>query len=275
LESELFGHVKGAFTGAIANRVGRFESAEDGTIFLDEVGDLPLNLQVKLLRVLQTKQFEPVGSSKTMTVDVRIIAATNVDLDAAVAKKEFRDDLFYRLNVLPLKIPALRQRRKDIPLLVTHFVSKYNKMTGNNVSAPQGAVMDALVAYDWPGNVRELQNIIERIVIMKNQGAVEMEDLPKNIFRQYAENTSNGTGAVSDVDFPRMALPKTGVDLKAVVAAFENHLIDQALAKTKGNKNRASELLRMNRTTLVEKLRKRGMIIPAKNRRGDDEEDSI
>jgi DNA-binding NtrC family response regulator len=131
------------------------------------------------------------------------------------------------------------------------------------------------VAYDWPGNVRELQNIIERIVIMKNQGAVEMEDLPKNIFRQYAENTSNGTGAVSDVDFPRMALPKTGVDLKAVVAAFENHLIDQALAKTKGNKNRASELLRMNRTTLVEKLRKRGMIIPAKNRRGDDEEDSI
>ncbi|MGE4106942.1 MAG: sigma-54 interaction domain-containing protein [Bacteriovoracia bacterium] len=272
LEAELFGHVKGAFTGATQNRIGRFEAAQGGTLFLDEVGDLPLHLQVKMLRVLQTRQYEQVGSSKTIQADVRIIAATNANLEEAVQKKEFREDLYYRLNVIPVKIPALRERKEDISLLVNHFIAQFNSMTGHNVEAPSGQIMEALMAYDWPGNVRELENLIERLVILKGQGSVDLGDLPHRIFRKFTETKPAGTGAVSDFsenEFPRMVLPNVGVDLKAIVAAFENHLIDQALARTQGNKNRASELLRMNRTTLVEKLRKRGMIVPAaKNREG-------
>lgn len=264
LEAELFGHMKGAFTGATQNRQGRFELASGGTLFLDEVGDLPLHLQVKLLRVLQTKQFEPVGSSKTIKVDVRIIAATNVDLEAAVHNRQFREDLYYRLNVIPMRMPTLRDRKSDIPLLIQHFIKQYNEFTGHTVEAPAGEILDALLAYDWPGNVRELQNLIERLVILKGQGTVDLGDLPHRIFRKYAEGKPGGTGALSEWEFPRMVLPNSGVDLKNIVSAFENHLIDQALARTHGNKNRASELLRMNRTTLVEKLRKRGMIIPAK-----------
>lgn len=264
LEAELFGHVKGAFTGATQNRQGRFEMAHGGTLFLDEVGEIPLHLQVKLLRVLQTRQFESVGSSRTVEVDVRIIAATNKDLEEAAAKKEFREDLYYRLNVIPLKIPSLRERRSDIPLLVKHFVEQFNGVTGHSVEAPSGQIMDALMAYDWPGNIRELENLMERLVILKGQGSVDLGDLPHRIFQKYAEGRPAGEGAMSfdEWEFPRMVLPQTGVDLKTIVAAFENHLVDQALARTNGNKNRASELLKMNRTTLVEKLRKRGMIIP-------------
>jgi transcriptional regulator with PAS, ATPase and Fis domain len=274
LEAELFGHVKGAFTGATQNRIGRFEAANGGTIFLDEVGELPLHLQVKLLRVLQTKQFEAIGSSKTMEVDVRIIAATNRDLEAAAAKKEFREDLYYRLNVIPVKIPALRERKSDIPLLVKHFVAQFNELTAHTVAPPEGQILEALMAYDWPGNVRELENLMERLVILKGQGSVDLGDLPHRIFQKFAEGQPVGTGALSEWEFPRMVLPKTGVDLKAIVAAFENHLVDQALARTNGNKNRASELLHMNRTTLVEKLRKRGMIVPAGSRpKGEDDID--
>lgn len=262
LEAELFGHVKGAFTGATQNRQGRFEMAHGGTIFLDEVGELPLHLQVKLLRVLQTRQFEQVGSSRTIEVDVRIISATNRDLEAAAQAKEFREDLYYRLNVIPLKIPALRERKTDIPLLVNHFVQQFNEVTGHSVEAPHGQIMEALLAYDWPGNVRELENLMERLVILKGQGSVDLGDLPHRIFQKYAEERPQGVGATAEWEFPRMVLPEKGLDLKAVVAAFENHLVDQALARTNGNKNRASELLQMNRTTLVEKLRKRGMIIP-------------
>lgn len=264
LEAELFGHMKGAFTGATQNRQGRFELAHGGTLFLDEVGDMPLHLQVKILRVLQTRQFEPVGSSRTMEVDVRIIAATNRDLEDAIAKKEFRDDLYYRLNVIPVRIPSLRERKSDIPLLVNHFVQQFNEATGHTVEAPTGQIMDALLAYDWPGNIRELENLMERLVILKGQGSVDLGDLPHRIFQQYAEGRPQGDGALSAWEFPRMVLPQTGLDLKEIVDAFENHLVDQALARTGGNKNRASELLSMNRTTLVEKLRKRGMIIPAK-----------
>ena len=266
LEAELFGHVKGAFTGATQNRQGRFELANGSTLFLDEVGDIPLHLQVKLLRVLQTQQFEPVGSSKTMEVDVRIIAATNRDLEDAAQKREFREDLYYRLNVIPMKIPSLRERKSDIPLLVKHFVDQVNKVTGYSVEAPTGQIMEALMAYDWPGNIRELENLMERLVILKGQGTVDLADLPHRIFQKYAEGRPQGTGAMSEWVFPRMVLPQTGVDLKAIVAAFENHLVDQALARTNGNKNRASNLLSMNRTTLVEKLRKRGMIIPLSSR---------
>jgi DNA-binding NtrC family response regulator len=275
LEAELFGHIKGAFTGATQNRTGRFELAHGGTIFLDEVGEIPLHLQVKLLRVIQTRQFEAVGSSRTVEVDVRIIAATNRDMEEAVQKREFREDLYYRLNVIPVKIPSLRERKSDIPLLVNHFVQQFNEVTGHSVEAPSGQIMEALNAYDWPGNVRELENLMERLVILKGQGSVDLGDLPHRIFQKFAEGRPAGAGAVSlsEWEFPRMVLPNTGVDLKAIVDAFENHLIDQALARTGNNKNRASELLSMNRTTLVEKLRKRGMITPAAKKRGaaDDE----
>ncbi len=266
LEAELFGHVKGAFTGATQNRAGRFELASGGSIFFDEVGELPLHLQVKLLRVLQTRQYEPVGSSRTVEVDVRIIAATNLDLEEASRKKEFRDDLYYRLNVIPVRVPALRERQSDVPLLVKHFVEQFNRLTGHTVEPPAGQMMDALMSYDWPGNVRELENMMERLVILKGQGSVDLGDLPHRIFQKYVEGKPMGTGAVSEWEFPRMVLPNSGLDLKAIVDAFENHLIDQALARTGNNKNRASELLQMNRTTLVEKLRKRGMITPAPRR---------
>jgi len=266
LEAELFGHVKGAFTGATQNRTGRFELAQGGSIFLDEIGEMPLHLQVKLLRVLQTRQFEAVGSSKTMEVDVRIIAATNRDLEDMVRNKEFREDLYYRLNVIPVRMPALRERKSDIPLLINHFVQQFNTVTGHNVEAPSGPILEALTAYDWPGNVRELENLMERIVILKGQGTVDLGDLPHRIFQKYAEGRPAGDGALSEWEFPRMVLPQKGVDLKNIVAAFENHLVDQALARTSGNKNRASELLMMNRTTLVEKLRKRGMIVTVAER---------
>jgi len=274
LESELFGHTKGAFTGAVQMRQGRFELAHGGTIFLDEVGELPLLLQVKLLRVLQTKQFEAVGSSRTVEVDVRIIAATNRDLEAAVQAKQFREDLYYRLNVIPIKVPPMRERKTDIPLLADYFMQKFNKAAGRSVELPTGQIMEALLAYDWPGNVRELENLMERLVIMKGQGAVDLSDLPHRIFRKFAESRSQGTGAMSEWEFPRMMLPNSGLDLKSIVDAFENHLIDQALSRTNNNKNRASDLLRMNRTTLVEKLRKRGMITPAR-RPGADELDNM
>jgi len=262
LEAELFGHVKGAFTGATQNRQGRFELAHGGTIFLDEVGDLPLHLQVKLLRVLQTRQFEPIGSSRTIEVDVRIISATNRDLEEAVQKREFREDLYYRLNVIPVRIPNLRERRSDIPMLINHFVEQFNQATGHKVELPTGQILEALMAYDWPGNIRELENLMERLVILKGQGTVDLGDLPHRIFQKFAEGRPAGAGALSEWEFPRMVLPQGGLDLKAIVDAFENHLVDQALARTSGNKNRASELLMMNRTTLVEKLRKRGMITP-------------
>jgi len=274
LEAELFGHVKGAFTGATQNRLGRFELAHSGTLFLDEVGEIPHHLQAKLLRVLQTKQFDPVGSSRTVQSDVRIIAATNVNLEDAVQKKQFREDLYYRLNVIPLRVPALRERRDDIAVLIKHFNEKFNKITGHTVALPEGPITQALIAYDWPGNVRELENMIERLVILKGQGSVDLGDLPHRIFRKYAETQpQSGVGALSECEFPRMVLPEKGLDLKAIVSAFENHLIDQALARTEGNKNRASDLLSMNRTTLVEKLRKRGMIKPLKPKNLNDSTD--
>jgi len=257
LESELFGHVKGAFTGAIQTKPGRFDVANKGTIFLDELGEMSLNIQVKLLRVLQERRFEPVGSNKTHEVDVRIIAATNQDLELAVKEKRFREDLYYRLNVIPLHIPPLRDRVADISLLVRHFVEKYNKASGHKVSGIDDAALTTLMAYNWPGNVRELENVIERSVVFRNDGNIVVNDLPKEVV---------GNASIPDVvSLPTeeasaeglMNIPEDGISFKRAVADFESRLITQALEKTGWNKNKAALLLGLNRTTLVEKIKKR------------------
>jgi DNA-binding NtrC family response regulator len=251
LESEVFGHVKGAFTGAIANRVGRFEAANGGSIFLDEIGELSPTLQVKLLRVIQERKFEPVGSAKTVEVDIRIVAATNVDLERAVAEGAFREDLFYRLNVIPIHIPALRDRRSDIPYLLHHFVQVFNREKKRSLGGFTPEAMDVLSKYSWPGNVRELENLVERLAILKGDGIIDVPDLPER-FRSSSGYAGAEAGVSAD-------LPEAGIDFNSAVDAYENALILQALEKTGWNRNRAAQLLRLNRTTLVEKIKKKGL----------------
>lgn len=279
LESELFGHVKGAFTGAAQNKMGRFEAAQGGTVFLDEIGEMSPHLQVKLLRVLQEKSFEPVGSVKTIKSDIRIVAATNRDLEKAVLDKSFREDLYYRLNVIPIVMPPLRARRTDIPLLLQHFLTRFNLQKRRSVAIENTEVIDLLLRYDWPGNVRELENLVERLVVLKGEGSVEMKDLPSKIFER-VELSSSAVGTQGKFGFasqalaqsahtsfslpggvqcPRFILPEEGIDLRELVNQFENDILSQALARTRGNKNKASELLQMNRTTLVEKLKKKNL----------------
>jgi DNA-binding NtrC family response regulator len=247
LESELFGHVKGAYTNADRHREGRFSVANGGTIFLDEIGDMSPKLQVKLLRVLQDRTFEPVGSSKTVKVNVRVIAATNQDLPRLIDDKRFREDLYYRLNVIPIEVPALRQRREDVPLLVDHFLEKANLDRGTRIEAVSEDAMQALMDHDWPGNVRELENLVERLVILCRDDTIGIEDLPENLRR------SSGPVAVT----PR--LPSDGVSFNDVVGNLERELIVQALEQTHWNKNRAAQLLGLNRTTLLEKIKKKGL----------------
>lgn len=249
LESEVFGHVKGAFTGAISNRMGRFEIAHQGTIFLDEIAELSPTLQVKLLRVIQEKKFEAVGSAKTTEVDVRIVAATNVNLEKAVNEGRFREDLFYRLNVIPIYVPALRERKTDIPYLLHHFITSFNSSKNKTLAGISPEAMDLLCNYSWPGNVRELENLVERLAILKGTGIVDVHDLPER-YRQSA-NSSFETSVAS--------LPETGIDFNTAVDAYENSLIMKALEKTGWNRNRAAQLLRLNRTTLVEKIKKKGL----------------
>lgn len=250
LESELFGHVKGAFTGAISNRVGRFELADAGTIFLDEIGDLEPSLQVKLLRVLQERSFEPVGGTKNIQVNVRVIAATNKNLEDEVGRGKFREDLFYRLNVIPLNLPALRERKSDIPLLFSHFTEIFNRKKGRQLLGLTPEALECLVSYNWPGNIRELENLVERIAILKGQGQIDVSDLPA----KYRGGTSNHTKSNQLVD-----IPDQGLDFNSAVDQFENQLILRALEKTSWNRNQAALLLRLNRTTLVEKIKKKGL----------------
>ena len=247
LESELFGHEKGAFTGASTTRIGRFELADGGTIFLDEIGDMSPTLQVKLLRVLQQREFERVGGVRTIKVDVRIIAATNIDLEHAVHEGKFREDLYYRLNVIPVVIPPLRERADDIPLLMDHFLSHFNKTKKRDIKGFSPAAMDILISYPWPGNIRELENLVERLIILKGNGTICPDDLPD----KFISHTLNNEGAL------HITLPETGVNLKDVVEEFENNLILQAMQKAQGVKNKAAQLLSLNRTTLVEKLKKK------------------
>lgn len=250
LESELFGHIKGAFTGAVANRVGRFEMADGGTIFLDEIGDLEPSLQVKILRALQERSFEPVGSTKTVSVDVRVIAATNINLEDAVEQGKFREDLFYRLNVIPILVPPLRDRKSDIPLLLTHFIDIFNKNKGKGLQGMTQETMECLTQYPWPGNIRELENLVERMSILKGQGLLTPDDLPIK-YRSLKQSTQE----IGVID-----IPEDGMDFNSAVDAYENALIIRALEKTGWNRNQAAALLRLNRTTLVEKIKKKGLV---------------
>ncbi len=252
LESELFGHVKGAFTGAVNSRVGRFEMAEGGTIFFDEIGDMSPHLQVKLLRVLQERKYEPVGSAKTFSSDLRVIAATNVNLELAVKEGRFREDLFYRLNVIPMHIPALRERMTDIPLLLHYFIDHFNADRPEKLTGITPPAMDILCHYGWPGNIRELENLVERLAILKGRGIIDIEDLPEKY--RGVELSPDSLGEVK--------IPTDGMDFNSAVDAFENALITQALEKTGWNRNQAALLLKLNRTTLVEKIKKKGLRQP-------------
>lgn len=253
LESELFGHMKGAFTGAINNRIGRFEMADGGTLFLDEIGDMEPALQVKLLRVLQERSFEPVGSTKTVQVNVRVIAATNKNLENSVEEGNFREDLYYRLNVIPISIPSLRERRTDVPLLAAHFLNHFNRTKNRGLTGFAADAMECLMSYAWPGNIRELENLVERLAILKGQGQIEINDLPAKYRAQAV-----ATASVSE----SFSLPEDGLDFNTAVDRFENQLILQALEKTGWNRNQAAILLKLNRTTLVEKMKKKGLKPP-------------
>ncbi len=347
LESELFGHMKGAFTGAVATRAGRFEASEGGTLFLDEICEMGPSLQVKLLRVLQTRKYEPVGATKSRDADVRIVTATNRDLEEEVKKGTFREDLFYRLNVIPVHIPALRERPEDIELLVTHFVRRFNHEKSRNVTGVTRASLRALAAYAWPGNIRELENLMERMVILKSSGMIDVLDFPEKyrrvslseieyedmmrsatrpeivptqnqkqvssvretqaahkqgedqIMKPFGYNNSSMNSSMqqynSEGQVPaqgassgesitiegqgnlnieqilhfiadNFVFPNEGLDFNSVVDQFENILILMALERTGWNRNRAAQLLRLNRTTLVEKLKKKQLTPPLGSR---------
>jgi len=282
LESELFGHEKGAFTGAIASRAGRFELAEGGTLFLDEIGDMPLNMQVKLLRVLQERSFERVGGVNTIQSDVRILAATHRDLEQMIKAGEFRQDLYYRLNVFPIEMPSLRARAEDIPLLLNELIGMMEKEQRGSVRFNSGAIA-ALCRYDWPGNVRELANLIERMAIMFPHGIVGINNLPDKL-RKLVESAPSlevedalGIGGVEESvsgqldNLGQTLLPLNGIDLKEYLANLERSLIGQALDDSGGVVARAADRLHIRRTTLVEKIRKYSL----QKKQAEDETDTL
>jgi transcriptional regulator with GAF, ATPase, and Fis domain len=247
LEAELFGHTKGAFTGAMQHRVGHFEQAHNSTLFLDEVGELPLGLQAKLLRVLQEREFQRLGSSETIRVDVRIIAASNVDLREKVHQGGFREDLFYRLNVVPIAMPPLRERTYDIPLLVHHFLEKICQLEAIPVKRISRETLDRLCAYSWPGNIRELQNAVEMAVVLSGS---RMDLCPAD----FPPAPSRGDRPLSVMP-THAVVPEGGLDFDLAVANFQRTILDQAVQRAGGNKTLAAGLLRMKRTTLLAKLR--------------------
>jgi DNA-binding NtrC family response regulator len=248
LEAELFGHVRGAFTGAVANRQGRLEQANRGTLFLDEVGSMSTALQTRLLRVLQSREFERVGDSQTIRVDVRVVAATNSDLKQMVEAGTFREDLFYRLNVIPVHVPPLRERRADIPLLAQHFLDRFSR----EAAQPRGRAtlaqdaQQALMGFDWPGNVRQLENVMERtFALSAGRTQLQGSDLPDEVRERQVP-----------ADPAELTIPDEGVQLDRLVAHFEHSYIRLALERTGGNKRQAAELLNVKRTTLIEKLKR-------------------
>jgi DNA-binding NtrC family response regulator len=250
IESELFGHARGAFTGAHASRQGRVADAEGGTLFLDEIGELPLSMQVKILRLLQQREYSPVGDSRTLKCNIRVVAATNRDLEQEVTAGRFREDLYYRLNVIHEHLPALNERASDIPILVEHFFrGSANRAGRDDLTGFTPAALQAMAVYLWPGNVRELENAVERAVLLSAGPWIGLEDLPPRLRRESSAASSVGT----------CALPDAGIDLRANVERYENDLIRQALVRTGGNKNRAAQLLSVNRTTLVEMIKRKGI----------------
>jgi sigma-54 specific flagellar transcriptional regulator A len=270
LESELFGHEKGSFTGAITSRQGRFELANGGTLFLDEIGDMPLPMQVKLLRVLQEQTFERVGGTRSLTVNVRVIAATHRDMEKQIAAGQFREDLYYRLNVFPIETPSLRERVEDLPLLISELIARLQGAGKGSLRISAHAI-DALSTYAWPGNVRELANLVERLAILHPFGLVDVKDLPKKFlppgsFERWPEPAPPYPPAATDegtypaFDLPR--LPRAGMDLREHISRQEISLINQALDETDGVVAQAATLLGMRRTTLVEKMRKYGIHRP-------------
>ncbi len=250
LESELFGHMKGAFTGAMYNKRGLFEVADDGSIFLDEIGELPLSMQVKLLRVIQDREFTRVGGTEQIKVDVRIISASNKDLEEAVRENKFREDLYYRLNVIQIKLPLLRERREDIPLLAEHFFKKYAQELGKGIREISPDAMKLLVNYDYPGNVRELQNIIERGVALETGNTLTVENLESYMDEQ------RGVKRIDDTFFD---IPTEGIDLETVVGDLERSLLIKALERAKGVKKKAAELLNINFRSMRYRLEKYGL----------------
>jgi len=245
LESELFGHVRGAFTGATAPKKGKFEQANSGTIFLDEIGDMSPDLQVKVLRALEEREFEPVGGCKTIKVDVRVIAATHRDLKQQVKDGQFREDLYYRLYVIPIEIAPLRARKADIPLLTDYFMQKFNCEKHMAVVGMEKQALAMMINYQWPGNVRELRNVMERLVVIKGEGAITPVDLPDEV-----------RSVECSQDTPAMELSSDGICLNTAVNEFEKSLIFQSLEKTQWVKKRAAKLLQLKRTTLVEKIKR-------------------
>ena len=261
LESELFGHEKGAFTGAISARQGRFEMAEGGTLFLDEIGDMPMAMQVKLLRVLQERTFERIGGTKQIKSDVRVVAATHRDLEEMIREGKFREDLFYRLQVFPIDMPPLRERVDDIPLLINELIARLEHEKRGSVRFTPQATM-ALCQYKWPGNVRELSNLLERLVIMHPYGIVDVNDLPEKyrpLGYQEAEPVAFEPHLAAVDTTPTTRLPRDGLDLKEHISNLECSLIKQALDEADGVVAHAAKRLNMRRTTLVEKLRKYGL----------------
>ena len=262
LESELFGHEKGAFTGALDTKKGRFELANHGTLFLDEIGDLPLPMQVKLLRAIQDKRIERIGSARSVPCDVRIIAATNQDLERLIAEGRFREDLYYRLAVFPIALPPLRDRAGDVEAIVRHRLAQIERERDVTVTLSADA-WAALARYDWPGNVRELSNLVERLTVQYPNGVVDVADLP---LRLRSAGASLDAGPALQPDLPRgddgergVVLPVNGIDLRAYLADMERSLIKQALDDTESVVARAADRLHIRRTTLVEKMRKYGI----------------
>ena len=245
LESEFFGYRRGAFTGAVSDKVGKFEMAKGGTIFLDEIGDMSADLQVKVLRVLEEGEFERVGGNKTIKTDARFIAATHRDLEEEVQKGNFREDLFYRLYVIPIMLPTLKERRNDIPYLVEYFLEQFNQKKNSSITTMSVDAMEIIINYTWPGNVRELRNLIERLVVLNEGGEILPRDLP--------EKMRVGIGRAAP---PKVEMNAEGISFSTAVSEFEKALIVSALEKSNWIKNRAAKLLKIKRTTLVEKIKR-------------------
>lgn len=248
LESELFGHERGSFTGALKDKPGKFEAANGGTLFLDEIGTMPMLLQSKLLRVLQEQEIERVGSNKTIKLNVRVISATNANLEKMVQEGTFREDLFYRLNVIPLHLPPLRERKEDIILLVERFLEKFSHIMGRDKLSINKEVLELFEQYAWPGNVRELENMIERLVALTDGNSIKSEELPAHLL----------AGKSSADALVQMNLPEQGIDMMATIRAIEQNLIEKAMMRSKGVKAQAAALLGINRTTLVEMIKRMG-----------------